>query len=264
MIIEAEQQIMEQSSLIEYNYTVDSVDENGNMFVFARYDRVKFNSKMGAQVIKYDSDNPPDYYEPATIGFKATVGSIVDIKITPDGEILDIWGIDKIIDNILLEADLPETQYKEKFESDIRNQFGYEATKKAFEQLTGFYPDNPKMVGETWSNEIIISVGFPMIINNDFKLESSENGVMDISVNSVLSSPNDSLPIVMGPISFLYDINGTQSGLINVKEQTGLPIFMELTQEYKGTVTASGGLDEPTQTWPISSNSKTLIRFEKQ
>jgi hypothetical protein len=264
MIIEAKQQIMKQSNLIEYSYNIKSVDDNGNMLISARYDRVRFNSNMGPQVIEYDSNNPPDYYEPATIGFKATVGSVVDIKINPVGEILEILGIDEIIDNILLEADLPETQYKERFETDIRNQFGYEATKKAFEQITAFYPDQPIMLGETWTNDVSITAGFPISIKNEYKFISSENGISEISVNSTISSLEESDPITMGPISFIYDISGSQNGVIRVEEQTGLPMFMELIQEYEGAVTADGGDDEPSQTWPISSNSNTLIRFEKQ
>ena len=264
MIIESEQQIMEQNNFVEYDYTVDRVDDAGNMLIAVRYNRIKFNSKIGPQVIEYDSDNPPDYYEPATIGFKATVGSTINIEITPNGEILEIVGIDEIINNILADANLPETEFKAKFESDIRNQFGYEATKQAFEQITSFYPNQPKMVGETWSNDMNISLGFPMIINSDYKLDSSDDGISQIAVNSIVASPDSSEPISMGPISFIYEINGRQNGTINVNENSGLPVSIDLSQEYEGTVTASGGIDEPSQTWPISSNSNTLIRFEKQ
>ena len=263
MIIDSQRQTMEQSNLNKYTYNVESVDENGNMRIAVTYDRIKFNSKIGPQQIEYDSEFPPDYYEPATIGFKALVGSVINIEITSSGEILEISGIDEIIDNILAEANLPETEFKAKFESDIRSQFGYDATKQALEQISGFYPDKPIMVGESWSKDIDITLGFPMKISSNYKLESSEDGISKILVNSVISSRDNLEQIVMGPISFIYDIDGSQNGVINVEESSGIAVSIELTQEFEGTVTASEEIDGQSQTWPISSNSNTLIRFEK-
>jgi hypothetical protein len=264
MIIDSRKQVTDQKIIMEYDYDIKERNADGNMRISARYSRIKINSNMGPQRIDYDSDNPPDYYEPSTIGFKAIIGSEVELKINADGEILEISGIDEIIDNILAEANLPETKYKARFEDDIRNQFGYDATKDAFEQITGFFPEESVAVGDKWNNRESILKGFPMIIDSEYELLSREDNAAVINVNSLISSPDDTEPIQMGPISLKYDFKGSQSGKITVDEITGLPMIRELTQEFSGTVTMSGGEDEPTKTWPISSEGNVLIKFERR
>ncbi len=262
--IEGEKQVMEQSNLVVWDYNILSKDNDGNFEIMAKYARIKSSQKLGFQSVEFDSDNPPDYLDQSTAGFKALIGSELNLKLSANGKVLSVDGFEEMLDKIVKELNIPDTPQKTEVMANLRNQFGEEALRQSFEQMTAFYADKPIDIGEVWHNDISIESGFPMAIESDLTLASRENAVSEINIVSKLKSDPGSEGIDMGLFTLYYAIDGEQKGLIKMDEASGLPIKSDIEQSFSGTVTVKNAHDIEEQSWPISAEGRIVITFEKQ
>lgn len=262
--IEGEEQVMEQNNLVVWNYNILSNDNDGNIEIMAKYSRIKSSQKFGFQTVEFDSDDPPDYVDQSTAGLKALVGSELNLRLSASGKVQSIDGFEEMIDKIVKELNIPDTPQKAEAMTNLRKQFGEEALRQSFEQMTAFYADKPVDIGEVWHNDISIESGFPMVIESDFTLVSRENSISEINIVSKLKSDPGSNGIDMGLFTLFYTIDGEQNGVITMDEASGLPIKSDIRQSFSGTVTVKNAQDIEEQSWPISAEGRIVITFEKQ
>lgn len=258
------EQMMEQSITMIWDYDVLSKDENGDFHILARPSRIKSSQKVGMQVIEFDSDNPGGYVDPSMAGFKAMIGAELRMTVAPSGKVLDLEGFEGIIDKVIEDLKIPDSPQRNQIIKGLQNQFGDEAMRSSFEQITSFYPEKPVKIGDSWHNSLTLDVGFPMVIESDYTLVSSDSGIADINVISAISSNPNSEGIDMGAFSLIYDIKGDQSGTIKMDEQSGLPLSSDMRQQFSGTVSVSDAPDLQERSWPISADGNMVVTFKKR
>ena len=256
-------QTLRQELLMSWRYDVIGSNENGEIDINLTYTRIKVKQDFGFQSSEYDSESPPDYIEPSMRGYGAVVGSELGVKMGKKGRIIELRGVDTMLDKMIEDLDLPDSPAKNEMIASMRSQFGEDALRQALEQITGFYPESPVNIGDKWTSEKLVRTGFPMKIVDNYELRSRKDGVVNIDVSSEITSSPDSAGVQMGPVSIFYDIAGSHSGSIEVDESTGLPIRSEIDMSLSGTVRASGIPDEEPQSWPIRTDGRVVVTFEK-
>jgi hypothetical protein len=262
--IEGEEQIMEQSLIIVWDYNILKKNDAGEYSISAEYSRIKSSQKFGMQTVEFDSDDPSEYIDPSMIGYKALVGMELKMDMTPRGKVERLSGFEEIIDKIIDDLKIPESPQRDEIIKGIRSQFGDEAMRQSFEQMTVFYPDRPVDIGDSWNSDFSMDVGFPMLVESDYTMLSRKGGIADIDVVSTVRSSPGSEGIDMGLFSLIYDIEGSQKGLIKLDESSGLPVRSDIEQSFSGTVSVSETDDLEERSWPISAEGRVVITFEKQ
>jgi hypothetical protein len=262
--IEGDEQMMEQNLLLVWQYEVLSKFDNGNYEISATYSRVKSSQRFGMQTVEFDSNNMPDYIDPSMIGYKLLIGSKLSLEVTPEGKVKSLEGFEEIVDKLIENLNIPDSPQRDQIISGLRSQFGDEAMRQSFEQMTSFYPDHAVNIGDDWHSVNSINLGFPIIVESDYKLLSVNEGIAEIDVNSNIRSDPTSSGIDMGQFTLTYNIEGAQDGSIEMDEKSGLPTRSDIQQSFSGTVSVSEAPDLEERSWPISADGHAVLTFEKQ
>jgi hypothetical protein len=259
--VDREEQKLDQEVLIVWNYDVLEKGTDHVMVVKLTYKRVKISQNYGHEIAEYDSDNPPDYVDPSMRGMASLPGTELLVRLTPTGEVLDIQGVDKMLDKMIGALELPDSPQRDQVVQNLRKQFGANAVEQSLEQITSFFPGRPVSVGDRWKDSTEANTGFPMVIKSEYVLKSRKEGTAMIDVTSELSSdPQNAM--ALGPLTMAYDVSGTQTGNIMVDENTGLPTKSEISLQFSGNVDVSGVPNEKPQRWPISATGGVVVTFE--
>jgi len=258
------EQAIDQDLTTVWDYGVRSRYENGDYEISIKYLRVKSTQKSGLQTVSFDSDDSSEYVDPSMVGYRILVGSELQMRLTPAGKVSELSGFEKVLDRIIDELNIPDSPQRDKTIEGIRRQFGGDALRQSIEQMTIIYPDEPVATGESWNISYEMNFGFPMIVESVCTLLSREDGIADIDLVSTIRSNPNSEDIDMGMFSLRYDIEGSQKGLIELDEESGLPVKSDIGQDFTGTVSVSGATDLQEDNWPISGDGRVVITFEKQ
>ena len=227
--------MIEQSTDQEYNIVNRNAD--GSMDIKLTTLSMKMEQINPMMTMKFDSENP-EANEPAEMvkGFENMVGKEYDMKMSAKGEVLDITTKGGVFDGAF--DGIPNS---EAMEEQMEGQFGIDAIKSGMAQVTGFFPDNPVNVGDTWTKNTTITTGMKMLAETTYTLTERKAGVATITFSSQLKTDPDSAPLEMMGMEMTYDLKGTQKGTILVDEKTGWTKKTDGTQEMKGTMNMSGG-----------------------
>ncbi|MCX5638754.1 MAG: DUF6263 family protein [Planctomycetota bacterium] len=118
--------------------------------------------------------------------------------------------------------------------------------------LDKIYPDRPVGVGDSWNKTIVLSVGFPMIMENKWTLKEHKDGVATIELDSTIKPDPNAKPMEMGQMKMSYELSGRQQGLIRMRESTGQLISSKMEQQLSGQVkTQSAGLQPQEMVVPM-------------
>ncbi|MBC7260303.1 MAG: hypothetical protein H5T65_13800 [Chloroflexi bacterium] len=247
-------QTITQSIGMAYTYQVQSVDPDGSMGVKITYDWVSYKQDSPMGKVSYDSANPPATVPQAAIGYAALVGRGFSAKMTPTGEISDIRGADQMVSEILEAMNLPAGSARDQVEALLRTQLSDEALKDSFEKAALFYPEKPVAVGDSWSGQIVLASGMPMILDTTWTLKARKNGVATVETRSDVRPNPGAKPMELAGMSISYELSGEQSGSMDLDEKTGWLLGGTLKQDVSGKISAMG------TSWPITIVSN--IRFE--
>jgi hypothetical protein len=206
----------------EYTYTVTSQDPDGSAWVDVIYTRAIFESETPFGTDSYDSADPPSQIPEGAEGFAAVVGSGFSIKIGSDGEILEIVGLDEMIDQILSGLDLPDPEMRQAFELAIREQYGDQAMKDQLGGLLLDFPEGSLRVGDTWTSTQESTATLPVVVENTYTLLSFDENTALIEVRSEISTGAGEGGMDMGLFAFDFTLSGTQEGMIQIDLKTGL------------------------------------------
>lgn len=224
---------------------VKAVDDQGNMTIEFTYDSVNFQQKSPQMNVSYNSSTHRGKVPDIAKGYAALVGKKITALITPTGYVSDIKGFEAIYNAVIKSIDFPPGPQRDQLIDQFREQFGPESLREMMEQSMGYLPSKEVAVGERWNEQIELTRGFPMRMDNTYHLQSRDAKKIKIGVESKLSSlPGASLK--MGPVQISYDLTGNQSGIFYVDEDTGWITTSELTQDMSGNMkmgssTSSGG-----------------------
>lgn len=247
-------QIMTQSIGMAYTYDVQGVETDGTMRVKVTYDwvRVAQDGPMGS--FSYDSAHAPATIPEAARAYTALVGQGFFLQLRPNGEIVDVQGVDQMLAHMLDAMGVPAGSERDELEASLRSQFGNEALKESFEKAALFYPDKPVAVGDSWSKDISLETGMPMVLATTWTLKARKDGVAVVETRSDVRRNPEAKPVEMAGMTIAYELSGEQSGSMELDEKTGWLLNGTMKQNLAGQISAMG------MTWPMTVVSD--IRFE--
>lgn len=244
-----------------YTFDVEDVDFDGSITVKVTYHSILFKQDGPMGKFEYDSSDPPAEIPPMAMGFNALVGQSFTMIISPEGNVKDIYGVDEMLSNMIEQLDLPDFPMMDDLMKNLKGQFGDEALKENMEKMMAVFPDSPVGIGDRWTKRLVLSRGFPMILDNTWTLKARKDGLAIIEVRSVVEPNEEAPPIDMGIMKINYKLSGEQKGTMEIQEITGWPVQGELTQKFSGQVEMEGATQlGASMSWPVSIES--VIRFE--
>ncbi len=256
------QEIAIQQTLgLDAHYDIQDVDAQGNMTAQVTVDTLRYRMESPMGTIEYDSQKP-ETADPTTQIFSALVGAGFTMKMSPTGDVLEVSGVEEMVEDILERLDTLGTP-----RDQLMQTLGQWLDEKGLVQITGLnttiYPDHPVAEGESWSKETSQRGMGEMALNihNTWTLRSCQGEVCTIELRSTAQSAAGAAPIEMMGIQISYDIGGNQGGTVQIDRDTGWIIHAELEQNFEGKVAVKGDVQglPSGMNWPITIKSVITI-----
>jgi len=186
---------IKQDNEINYFYTkeVDNVEPSGIITYKVTYDSILITSQMEDQIVKYNSNvNDSMKNNPAFIQYNAVMREPFFIRVSPAGEITDVYGLEKIHENLF--KALGDT-LKEEDKMTIKESFGKESVKEVLQQEYQMFPAYPVDVDSSWIKSYNNQIMFFEVVNSaKYTLKSIEDKdgkkIANIEANLVIEFLN--------------------------------------------------------------------------
>jgi hypothetical protein len=167
---------VKQDNEINYFYSkeVDNVESSGIITYKVAYDSITIVSQMGDQIVKYDSNvNDSVKTNPAFLQYNAVLHEPFYIRVSPTGEITDVYGLEKIHENLF--KAFGDT-LKEEDKAQIKESFGKESIKEVLQQEYQMFPSQPVNVDSTWIKSYNTQILFFDVVNSaQYRLKGIED-----------------------------------------------------------------------------------------
>jgi hypothetical protein len=257
--VEGQKQEIIQKIGYGYTYTVTSVDAEGNVSIDIVYNWILLEQETDFGKVQFDSSNPPEEIPPEAEGYNALLGKGFSIRITPQGEILDIEGLDEMYMGMIDDLDITDETEREQMKQLFRDQFGNDALKEQMGNLMMDYPEGPIRVGDTWTQSVESTAIVPLIIETTYFLRSYENGIATIDARSTITTHPDAEMLDLGYAKIGYNLSGEQEGTTLLDVETGLTLNGTITQTLSGEMTMI--MEDEEMTVPMSILGVTTIEM---
>ena len=239
---------------------VQDVGADGVAAVKTTIQSIRYKMKSQFAVIEYDSAKPPETIPLPARGFAAMVGQSFTMQLTDLGSVKKIQGGAAMLEQAIKKSGLPDGPAREAMKTTVKNQFGDEAFRQDMEKLTRIYPAVPVGIGDTWTQKLAVTKGFPIVYNNTLTLKGRADGVATIAAEAKFSPNEAAGPVKLGGMTVRYRLSGNQKGTIRVDEATGWMLGGKFAQELSGQFQISGAPGQGEgMTIPISVKGTLVI-----
>jgi len=238
-----QEQKIEQNTGIGLKLQVLDVDPQGNMQIQYTYLWTKSKQVSPMGQVDYDSSRQPAAVPAGAEVFAALLGQSFTAKVTPKGKVLDVNGVEQVRDTVLKK--LPPGADATVMTGPLAAYLDKDSLKQMIETGMAIYPDKPVNVGDSWSKEVSIVMGFKVVIQSKWTLQKEQGGVATIGLAATLRSDPNGPPMDAGGMKVKADMKGTQEGTLQVAEATGLLAASKERQQLKGDVKVAASADAP-------------------
>jgi hypothetical protein len=222
-------------------FTVESVDEQGVTTATLKTD-------MAGTMLEAMSAAMPDET------FEEMKNATLTVTIGPKGDVRTVTGMEPVVEKLVegakkamdaQMADVPPqmkamaasqmSQMMEGMTDAVRTMAGDEAAQKNLNALLGFYPAEPVGVDDTWSRTYEVMMPAPMQATAEYVVKARSGGVMSIDFKTTYA-PMPDKAIDLGIMSMEFLMRGTETGSMQVDEETGWIIAVSSTVDVKGSI----------------------------
>jgi uncharacterized protein DUF6263 len=245
-------QDVQTSNSIGIRTTVVEVDAGGSALVRMVYESFKMSQQSPAGSVEYDSFNPPDPVPDAARPYAAMVGSEFTMRISPQGRMTDVQGMEAMMDRIMETSNVPAGPMMEQVRGSVDQMM--EGMWSGFSTL----PAEPIMTGDSWESNPPPGGGLPLNFETTLTLVGRRNGVAMIEMHVIMGEGDSTMEI--GPMTLRYDVVGEQTGTMEIDEATGWPLRSRLEGGFSGTIEMEG-LPGLSRSIPMVSHS--LMTLER-
>jgi len=241
------------------------VDARGNMRI--QYTFLWSRLKQINPMAQVDYDSSQKSAVPAGAeGFAALIGRSFTVKMTPQGEILDVNGVEQLRDAVLKK--LPPGTDTTIGMNPVAGYLDKESLEQMIKANTAIYPDHPVNPGDSWSKDITMAVGFKMIIRAKWTLQRAQGGVATIGMASTIRTDSSGPGMETQGMKMRFALSGTQEGTVEVAEATGLITAGKARAQLKGDIQvgqAGTAADAPPMmTIPMTIDTRTTSEMSEQ
>ncbi|MBS1585865.1 MAG: hypothetical protein JSS82_10020 [Bacteroidetes bacterium] len=220
------------------SYEVSAADGD-NKKLTVTYDRIAMKQKnaMAGMDMNYDSDDK-EHSNPMLNALGDMLHKPFSMTVTDKGEVMAVDGFDKL---------MPAGGKTIVSDSTIRDMM---------QQAFYIYPQKAVKPGDTWSNSYAMSMQvMKMKTDNNFKLVSVSNGVAHVEMSSTISTAPGAGGAETKDLKM--ELNGTQTGSMDIDVNTGMLINSKLKQQIAGNIETQG------MKMPMSINTEVNVTGSK-
>lgn len=252
---------MKTNQIMDMNLAMDvkNVDEDKNVTICYKYDSVKISQESLGKKMIYDS-NQPDENNPLSPIYGSMVGKDFTVKMDNKGRVLDIRGLDTILNSMV--DNIPGTQEQKKaLKASLAQSFGDDAIKSMIEQSMNYYPPQNVKIGDVWETKYDLKIMFPMTIANKWKLLSEKDGLLNVDVQSSIEANTKNGAMDFMGVKAKVKMNGDCTGTLAINKDTGLIQNGEFAQNINGEIELLSNESVP-KTLKVPMQMKSKITYE--
>lgn len=253
--IQGSKQQTTQTVRVDYTFTVDNVDDQGTASVAVHYNSVALHSKSRAGEVNFDSAQPGSYIPSVAASLAALVGQGYSMKITSSGSIVQVSGLDALLQVLLAKLSIPEGPVRTAAELSLKERLDEQSVKATLASVFAPFPGDTVALGQSWYRKFQVNLGFPLTVETTYTLKSRDNGMATIELTGRASTASGNAIDLGQQAKMSYDLQGELHGQIEIQESTGWPWLATTTQTLTGNATVQSPI-EPAQVLPITVDSK--------
>lgn len=258
-----QKQDMTQEMGLGYAFEVQQVASDGTMSAKMTCNWTSFKQDSPLGKVDYDSSKATQAIPTAAKPFAALVGTSLTMDLSPQGEVSNVKGLEKMIEAVLKSLELPAGTPKADLENQLREQFGDKAMQENMSQMMAVFPPKPVGIGDSWSKQLSLAKPFPMRVDTTWTLKARKNGIAVVDIRSKLETDPKGEAMKLGPMSLRPSLSGTQTGTQQIDEATGWVKSGKIQQEFSGKLKIEGAPGKPEGLeWPISVKSTVLVQSQ--
>jgi len=264
--IMGQEQNMDTTMGMGIDFDVNDVNDNGDAWIDYTYKWVQFRQKTPMGESEYDSSKKDSKVTLEAQNYAALLGEGFTLLITPNGDVKDVKGLEKMRGNI--QNKLPEGPIREGAMKGLEQYLSKEAIKEQTESSMAIYPDKTVGIGDSWNKTFVLSYGLTAIVENTWTLKNRENGFATIEIVSNIKPNPQAKPMEIGTAKISHEFSGKQQGLIKMQESTGQLSHSKAEHQLSGqmkivdTGSPPGGGQE--MTIPMKINSITTVEINER
>jgi hypothetical protein len=217
-------------------------EEGADKIIEATYGRMVMKMDMPELSYDVDTDRPAPTMEEIAASptksmakiFQAVKGQMFTMRVNAKGELTEVTGFDKLVDNIVDSATawfhLPDAA-KQGMRDGMAKQFNAKTITDMMQQSFNIFPDKPVKIGDSWVKNIDTKGNNPNKLTNTYTVKSINNNEITLSLQSQVDNLGASDEV---------KLKGTQQGTLIVEIRTGMIVRSEITQDLAGV---SNGID---------------------
>lgn len=222
--------IMNMNMDLEFK-TID-IDNDNNFLMKVTYQSMSYKMKAQGQTLELGTDTSINDTKYDNI-FQNLKGKSFNMKMNKSGKIIEVKGIDSLMQSLYLNSSLDSSKYKE-FKDLFNKNFGEESIKNNFGSFFGIYPEKPVSIGEKWSNKNTVVAFFALTIENNYTLTDNKDNLYLIDIQSVMKTDAKNAGMKISGMDMKFNMKGTQTGLLKIDQKTGWISDSEIKQKING------------------------------
>jgi DNA-directed RNA polymerase subunit RPC12/RpoP len=232
--VNGQQSVSEVTTGFGYSFDVNEVDEKGNGWVDCTVDWIKLMRKAPMIDVTYDSSEKTSRVPPLAQSVAMYLGESFSAKMTPQGQVEELRGLEKLHRNI--EKKMPKGRTEQQILQNLDSKELANSIKNMFLSPMAVYPDKPVRIGDSWSRTGFLTGLESFILVSKWTLQHRKAGIAIIQASASIKSQPDA--VQRQEVKVKYDMSGKQTGQIKIKESTGQIIFSKLNQDLSGQAQA--------------------------
>lgn len=244
-----------------YSKEVTDIDNNGIITFKVKCDSITINGKYDTINVRYSSNvydtvrSQPNFFH-----YNALAGESFYIRVSPAGEVSEIYGMEKIYDNLF--KAFGDT-LKEDEKAYIKQTQGLETIKDVLQQEYQVFPKNELFIDSSWTKQYSAQLFVFGILNtNKYTLKSTEDKnnqkYMIIDASQVVEFQNKEAKD-KGITYKLTNSETSGSGRIQVNLSKGCVVTKETSQTLKLEIGASAQGQSAKMNQTVITNTKVTL-----
>jgi len=221
----------ESTVAIDALYSMNVTDDNGSVkSITTSYKRLHMNMKVMGMTIDIDSEKPFEGNGESDITnnplglmnkmISGMVGKSFVVKVNESGEVLEVSGFNKIIDDMIDSMGMGDA-VKAQAMGSMKDQFNDESLKDQFAQIFTIFPNKEIKVGDTWQKKYSTGGKMASSYTTDYTVKEIDGDHVTLTTKTKIGSDGSG-----------KEIDGSQTGNIIVDSQTGLMVNAKFDQQF--------------------------------
>jgi len=241
--VNRQRQNSDQTIGLGFDLDVTNVQADGNAAVKLTYSWIKLHQRSAMNEVTYDSAEPDASVPVIAQGFAALLDESCTAVMTPKGEVQSVQGLEQMRSSI--DKKVPDGQAKEWVMASLQQFLSEQGMRELIEGILAIYPDRPVGVGGSWTDKLILSQSFGMVLESQHTLTSRRNGLATIEVNTTIKPNPKATPTKVGAMTVSAELSGQGTGTITIDENTGLINHSEVRMSTSGQLKVQQGGETP-------------------